>query len=165
MRALGLLRPDPKQAPSLAVLSPYREQVKALQQELERRRLTSLSHLSGFRPAVGDESFCGTVDSFQGDQADLVFISLVRNNGHAIPAKALGFLRDDRRMNVLLSRAKWRMIIVGSLTFYENIVDLAKALPDSDIGFLQRFLASLAKAKKAGDASVVPWTALARVRE
>jgi superfamily I DNA and/or RNA helicase len=87
-----------------------------------------------------------------------VLVSLVRNNGHGIPAKALGFLRDDRRMNVLLSRAKWRMILVGSLRFYQSVLEISKRLPDADIGFLERFLTSLDEAKRAGDASIVPWS-------
>jgi AAA domain len=58
----------------------------------------------------------GTVDSFQGNEADLVILSLVRNNAGS-GARALGFLRDKRRMNVALSRAKSKLVIVGSLSF------------------------------------------------
>jgi len=85
---------------------------------------------------------------------------MVRNNHHATPARALGFLRDKRRMNVLLSRAKWRLIIVGSLAFYEHVVAVASKLPDQDIGFLSDFLEALESEKAAGHAAVVPWTTL-----
>jgi superfamily I DNA and/or RNA helicase len=164
LQVLKLLAPGTgAKPPSLAVLSPYREQVNRLRRGIEHRLGGELSNLAGFARAVGEEDFCGTVDSFQGDQADVVAVSLVRNNGHAIPAKALGFLRDDRRMNVLLSRAKWRLIVVGSLRFYENVVGLSKSLPDADIGFLERFLKSLDDARAAGDASVVQWSALPRL--
>jgi superfamily I DNA and/or RNA helicase len=141
-------------------LSPYREQVRALKQGINGRLSGSLLDLRNFRPAVGDEDYCGTVDSFQGDQADLVLISMVRNNGHATPAKALGFLRDDRRVNVLLSRAKWRLIIIGSLEFYRNIVELSSAIAEMELGFLKRFLTVLGEARSAGDATVVPWARL-----
>jgi AAA domain len=160
LEALALLRATPGEHPTIAVLSPYREQVKALRQGINGRMSGSLAYLTNFRPAVGDEDYCGTVDSFQGDQADLVLISMVRNNAHASPAKAFGFLRDDRRMNVLLSRAKWRMILVGSLEFYRNVVSFSTAIPDAELGFLKRFLAVLEEAKSAQDASIVPWTRL-----
>lgn len=164
VKALHYLVPERGRAPSLAILSPYREQVKRLTRDVDRAAASSLQSLGGFLPAVGDESYCGTVDSFQGDQADLVIVSMVRNNGHAAPSKSLGFLRDDRRMNVLLSRAKWRLIIVGSLRFYESVSELAETLPESDIGFLKRFLKALAAAKGAGDAAIVPWATLTGAR-
>jgi superfamily I DNA and/or RNA helicase len=85
---------------------------------------------------------------------------MVRNNGHATPAKALGFLRDNRRMNVLLSRAKWKLVMVGSLRFYENIVGLAQTFSEDEIGFLRKFLKALEATQKAGDASIIPWTKL-----
>lgn len=164
VKALHYLIPDASRTPSLAILSPYREQVKWLTRDVDRGGASSRQNLNGFLPAVGDERYCGTVDSFQGDQADLVIVSMVRNNGHATPSKSLGFLRDDRRMNVLLSRAKWKLIIVGSLRFYESVSDLAGTLPDADIGFLQRFLRALASAKDAGDAAIVSWATLTGAR-
>jgi hypothetical protein len=163
LQILELMHPLPKadgKQPSLAVLSPYREQVKALKGGITTRLSGTLQHLAGFDPAVGNEEYWGTVDSFQGDQADLVLISMVRNNGHANPGKALGFLRDDRRMNVLLSRAKWRMIVIGSLEFYRNIVELSASMPDTDIGFMRRFIDSLERAKSEGEAVIVPWKRL-----
>jgi hypothetical protein len=157
---LRLLRARDDKIPSMAVLSPYREQVKAIREAISNERERSLKHLDGFDPAVGEGDFWGTVDSFQGDQADVVIISMVRNNGHATPSRALGFLRDERRMNVLLSRAKWRMVIVGSLEFYRKVVEFAGAIPDADISFMTRFLKSLNDAENAGDAQIVPWSRL-----
>jgi superfamily I DNA and/or RNA helicase len=55
-----------------------------------------------------------TVDSFQGQECEIVFISLVRSNDEC----NLGFLKDYRRMNVAMTRAKERLIVVGdSVTF------------------------------------------------
>lgn len=142
--------------PSLAVLSPYLQQVNGIRNRLERNRDCRLAHLSGFKPAIGEGEFCGTVDSFQGGEADAVIISLVRNNHHTTPARALGFLRDNRRMNVLLSRAKWRLVLIGSLPFYRNTVELSAKVADHDIGFLGKFLTSLDEAVASGDASIVP---------
>ncbi len=159
--ALELIRANgADKPPSLAVLSPYWEQVNLLRRKLQRDRDTTLAHLAAFAPAIEANEFCGTVDSFQGGEADLVFVSLVRNNAHATPAKALGFLRDNRRMNVLLSRAKWRLILIGSLSFFGHIVALADKLPDQDIGFLAKFLAALDKGVAAKEACIVPWPEL-----
>lgn len=161
VQALSLLRVVGENNPSLAVLSPYREQVKLLKEKINASLGGPLSHLSGFKSAVGEGEYCGTVDSFQGDQADVVLVSLVRNNGHATPEKALGFLTDDRRMNVLLSRAKWKMIVVGSLSFYRSVVELSAGLPEAKLGFLKNFIVALSKAEKDGDATILPWSRLA----
>ncbi|WP_262031053.1 AAA domain-containing protein [Microvirga sp. Mcv34] len=156
---------DSSKRPSLAVLSPYWQQVRRIERLIDQNRSGYLANLSGFTPAVDVSGFCGTVDSFQGGEADAVVVSMVRNNHHATPARALGFLRDNRRMNVILSRAKWRLIIVGSLSFYRHIVSVAQRLPDQDIGFLSDFLAALEAEKAAGNASIVPWSVLEGARK
>jgi superfamily I DNA and/or RNA helicase len=159
--ALKLLRLRDSVAPaSLAVLSPYRQQVSMLRQKIDRQIDGGLAHIKTFIPAVESSEFCGTVDSFQGGEADLVLISLVRNNSHSTPAKALGFLRDNRRMNVLLSRAKWRLILVGSITFYKNIVELAAHMPEQNVGFLAKFIDALNRAVAADEGCILPWSQL-----
>ena len=146
--------------PSVAILSPYSQQVSRIRQQISRERDGRLANLSGFTAAIDTNEFCGTVDSFQGGEADLVIVSLVRNNHHVTPARALGFLRDNRRMNVLLSRAKWRLILIGSLSFYRNIVRSAANLPDQDIGFLGKFLEALEQGVAAKEACIIPWSQL-----
>jgi superfamily I DNA and/or RNA helicase len=49
------------------------------------------------------------VDSFQGQEADVVIISLVRSNDE----NEIGFLKDYRRMNVALTRARKKLIVIG----------------------------------------------------
>jgi hypothetical protein len=127
---------------------------------MSQHRDGRLAGLAQFTPAIDGKTYCGTVDSFQGGEADAVVVSLVRNNHHASPARALGFLRDNRRMNVLLSRAKWRLVVVGSLSFYRHIVDSASTLPDQDVGFLSTFLQSLEAEEKQKSAVVIPWATL-----
>jgi hypothetical protein len=61
-------------------------------------------------------------------------------------------------MNVLLSRAKWRLVLIGSRSFFENVVKFASKVPDQDIGFLQKFLDALDTEVKNGDATIVPWS-------
>lgn len=103
--------------PTLAILSPYKGQVELLQQKL----LSSFPQSgapTGFQPVREDLGFVGTVDAFQGSEADVVILSMVRNNS-MVGGGGLGFLRDRRRMNVALSRAKHKLIIVGSLKFLD----------------------------------------------
>lgn len=103
--------------PSLAILSPYRGQVELISQRL-LTEYPSTGGPEGFRPVREDLGFVGTVDAFQGSEADVVLLSLVRNNAR-VGGGGLGFLRDRRRMNVAISRAKHKLIIVTSLTFMD----------------------------------------------
>lgn len=160
IRVLELVGANEGSRPSLAVLSPYWQQVRRMERLISQRTDGKLSGLIQFNPAIDGQTFCGTVDSFQGGEADVVLVSLVRNNHHTNPARALGFLRDNRRMNVLLSRAKWRLVVVGSLSFYRHVVSSAAKLPDQDVGFLSMFLTSLEEEEKQKNAVIVPWSTL-----
>lgn len=104
--------------PSLAVLSPYNRQVRSLADGIEAASDAGLQHLAGFERSGSGTGFCGSVDSFQGSEADLVIVSLVRNNSHVL-RQALGFVADPRRMNVLLSRSMHQLILVTSFDFLE----------------------------------------------
>lgn len=119
LSVLGMLKAAPKkpnEPTTLAVLSPYNEQVERLGRAIEDGLQGKLANLAEFKPGTNAPGFESTVDSFQGSEADVVVISLVRNNDH-VGRAALGILRDRRRMNVLLSRAKWKLVIVGSMEF------------------------------------------------
>lgn len=114
------VRAKPGQRPKLAVLSPYNAQVDRLDARISTLLESELSHLKQFAP-VRTAGFVGTVDSFQGSEADLVVLSLVRNNAR-VGSSAVGFLRDRRRMNVAISRAMSQLVIVGSLSFLREAV-------------------------------------------
>jgi hypothetical protein len=105
--------PGAKEKPSLAVLTPYNEQVKQISRGVAMEKNGRLAHLADFD---FQDELVHTIDSFQGGEADIVVVSLVRNNARPW-RKGLGILADARRMNVLLSRAKWKLVIVGSLEF------------------------------------------------
>ncbi len=91
----------------LAVLSPYKEQVERLKNQLP----IYLPNLKG----INIRNCCFTVDGFQGQEADLVIISLVRNNFNPIMKDAWGFVPESERLNVMFSRAKKTNIIIGCL--------------------------------------------------
>jgi len=120
IEVLKHVRARPGQKPTLAVLSPYNAQVEQLKERIHALMNGELSHLKQFEPAR-IAGFVGTVDSFQGSEADLVVLSLVRNNSR-VGMSALGFLRDRRRLNVAISRAKSQLVIVGSLSFLREAV-------------------------------------------
>ena len=83
------------------VISPYKAQVALL------RKLVGRSHT--LAPIHGHISV-NTVDGFQGQERDVILISMVRDNEHG----AIGFLKDLRRMNVAMTRARMKLIIVGN---------------------------------------------------
>lgn len=149
---------DGPKPPTLAVLSPYSAQVERLSDRINGAiRTGDLAHLQAFRSVRNEGSgFVGTVDSFQGSEADLVVMSLVRNN-EGSGASALGFLRDRRRMNVAISRAKWKLVFVGSLQFLKEAVhgvnpDEAKDLNETggaaDLVFLTDMIGAIEQAAR-----------------
>ena len=144
--------------PTLALLSPYNQQRIKLSQAI-----TSLVDanglLNGFRSSVSPSVFCHTVDSFQGSEADLVIVSLVRNNQHSNIRSALGFLCDERRMNVLFSRAKWKMILITSSEFLNEVVNSTKTSNNiSEIKFMKKLLENLEIGRNNGSISFIPYT-------
>ncbi len=85
----------------VGIISPYRAQVQLLRKELRKREFfRSYRHLLTVN----------TVDGFQGQERDIILISLVRSNDGG----DIGFLRDLRRMNVAITRARMKLIILGS---------------------------------------------------
>ena len=154
MDVLRHLRPrGPGKSPSLAILSPYNAQVNKLHEGLAAVRRKELAHLDGFAPVRSNGAFVGTVDSFQGSEADVVIISLVRNNP-GTGARAVGFLRERRRMNVALSRARDKLIIVGSLNFLREAVrGVNPDATDHNLSFLTTIadtITSLSERKRKG---------------
>ncbi len=87
----NLLRSGMK-AEDIAVISPYKDQVDLLDRKIDTDNLEIKS-----------------VDGFQGREKEVVIISLTRSNND----KRIGFLEDVRRLNVSLTRAKRKLIVVG----------------------------------------------------
>ena len=85
---------------SVGIITPYRKQRALLMKEI---RGTSL------------DNSVYTIDSIQGSEFDIVILSLVRAFNTRYGNKTVGFLDDMRRLNVALSRAKKKLIIIGNL--------------------------------------------------
>ena len=100
----------------VGIISPYRAQVQLL-----RRLLLKREYFKPFRRAIS----VNTVDGFQGQERDVIVISLVRSNDEG----QIGFLRDLRRMNVAITRARMKLIILGDVAtltrhpFYKRLYD------------------------------------------
>ena len=107
------------------IISPYRAQVQFL-----RRLLRHDEELRPFRQMMT----VNTVDGFQGQERDVVLISLVRANDKG----QIGFLGDLRRMNVAMTRARMKLIILGHAptlcrhTFYKALFDYICSLSEHE---------------------------------
>jgi superfamily I DNA and/or RNA helicase len=108
----------------VGIISPYRAQVQLLRKKLRRREF-----FKPFRPLIT----VNTVDGFQGQERDIIVISLVRSNDEG----QIGFLRDLRRMNVAITRARMKLIILGDRhtlcrhPFYRKLWQYVEALKSS----------------------------------
>jgi DNA polymerase alpha-associated DNA helicase A len=86
----------------IGVISPYRAQVALLKREL-RCRFESRKNYKQIEVS--------TVDGFQGREKEVIIISLVRSNDE----HEVGFLKDKRRLNVAITRAKRQLVIIGDM--------------------------------------------------
>jgi len=81
------------------IISPYQQQVKLLQELFKINK----------NEFMDDYPEIQTIDSFQGQERDAIIVSLVRNNQRS----EIGFLKDYRRMNVAMTRAKQKLLLIG----------------------------------------------------
>lgn len=104
---------------SVGIISPYKDQVKTLQQQADSSPMLSTykQHLT-----------INTIDGFQGQERDVVYLSLVRSNTR----NEIGFLKDTRRMNVALTRARRKLAVfgdsalLGTHAFYSAFLEYAE---------------------------------------
>lgn len=105
----------------VGLISPYKAQVQYL-----RRLIKHDAFFKPFRPFIT----INTVDGFQGQERDVIMISLVRANDNG----DIGFLRDLRRMNVAITRARVKLIILGDARtlvkhpFYKKLYEYIASL-------------------------------------
>jgi superfamily I DNA and/or RNA helicase len=84
----------------IGIISPYKAQINLL-----RNLIVDSKSFEEYRSVIS----VNTVDGFQGQERDVIYISLVRSND----AGEIGFLSDIRRMNVAITRAKKKLIVIG----------------------------------------------------
>ena len=106
---------------SVGIISPYKEQVQYLTTQIALD-----PYFDNYRSQIAIK----TVDGFQGQERDVIYISLVRSND----LKEIGFLNDIRRMNVALTRAKKKLVVIGDSAtlanhiFYKNFLDYTESI-------------------------------------
>jgi ATP-dependent RNA/DNA helicase IGHMBP2 len=112
---------QPGNFPTVAIISPYRQQVEILK--------NYFSSTSASKKYAGKISV-NTIDSFQGQERDIVYISMTRSNSEG----SIGFLSDIRRMNVAMTRARKKLVIVGdsatlsSFGFYLDLISFTETV-------------------------------------
>jgi predicted DNA helicase len=106
---------------SIGIISPYKEQVQNITLMISEDELLK---------SYGNRIAVKTVDGFQGQERDVIYISLVRSN----ETTEIGFLNDTRRMNVALTRAKKKLVVIGDSAtfgnhpFYKDFLDYVDAI-------------------------------------
>lgn len=109
----------------IGVISPYRSQVRLL-----RSMVKNTPFFKPFRKLIS----VNTIDGFQGQERDIILISMVRSNDD----REIGFLRELRRMNVAMTRARMKLIIIGDSKtlstnrFFSRLYGYIKSLNDDD---------------------------------
>ncbi len=106
--------------PSIGVISPYRHQVELLKEQVLSDPLLQ---------EAGAFISVNTIDSFQGQEREVIYISLARSNADSV----IGFLSEVRRMNVAMTRARKKLVVVGDsatlsgFSFYADFIAYAQA--------------------------------------
>ncbi|MFT3949187.1 MAG: AAA domain-containing protein [Agriterribacter sp.] len=101
--------------PTIGIISPYRQQVALLQEQMQQA-----VHLLAYTNKIT----VNTIDSFQGQERDIIYISMTRSNADS----KIGFLSDIRRMNVAMTRARKKLVVIGDgatlsrFPFYANFI-------------------------------------------
>lgn len=130
--------------PTLVILSPYLAQVNWFK-HLLNRQVGKDKTLFGFASPRNNGEFFFTSDSFQGGEADVVIASLVRNNV-LVGSRALGFVKSPQRMNVLLSRARQKLVLATSQRFIREVVEgIDPDAMSDELEFLRKMLKELAR--------------------
>jgi serine/threonine protein kinase len=155
VKVLAELAPRGEIPCEIQILSPYNDQLDMIRDAIQTSRrggeLASMFEPTfdmAFRKRLG-----ATVDEFQGSEADIVIVSLVRNNPLP-PWASVGFLKEANRMNVLLSRARHKLIIIGSWDFFKSRVT-NETPADAEYAYIGRMMGYLEAACDAGSAKRV----------
>lgn len=105
---------------SIGIIAPYKSQIEALHEQF---------HETEFSQEIKNNCSIKTIDGFQGEERDIIYISFVRSNDKG----EIGFLSDIRRTNVALTRACKKLVMIGDSAtlannkFYKALIDYCEA--------------------------------------
>lgn len=106
---------------SVGIIAPYKAQIELLRDLVMKNPAFD---------AVRENIVVNTVDAFQGQERDVIYIGLTRSNEQ----NEIGFLKEYRRMNVAMTRAKTQLVIIGDSAtlgrdaFYNSVIDYAQQI-------------------------------------
>ncbi len=104
---------------SIGIIAPYKEQTELLKQQLLE-----------FDQFKREDISVKTIDGFQGEERDVIYLCFVRSNNQG----EIGFLQDIRRTNVALTRARKKLVIIGDSAtlavhpFYKDLIDYCESI-------------------------------------
>ena len=110
------------QIDNIGIIAPYKAQSSLLKELFEEQFEA--------HELIRQKTAISTVDSFQGQERDIIYISLVRSNERG----EIGFLSDTRRMNVAMTRARKKLVIIGDSgtigqdDFYAQLLDYIQSI-------------------------------------
>lgn len=93
----------------LGVITPYKKQVKQIKEDLQEI----------LRPGTVDE-MVATLDSYQGQERDIIVYSFVKSSNVSPKKRRIGFLSELRRLNVAMSRSKKTLVLIGDMSFLSS---------------------------------------------
>ena len=101
---------------SIGIIAPYKSQIETLHEQFQETDLPQ---------EIKNNCSIKTIDGFQGEERDIIYISFVRSNDKG----EIGFLSDIRRTNVALTRARKKLVMIGDSAtlanhkFYKELID------------------------------------------
>lgn len=119
LNQLASQAPESLEGFTIGIIAPYKAQVQSLKNQLSE---------SPMLESYAQQITINTVDGFQGQERDIIYISLTRSNAKG----EIGFLANTRRMNVALTRARKKLVVIGDSAtlgnhpFYQAFFDYAE---------------------------------------
>jgi superfamily I DNA and/or RNA helicase len=106
---------------SIGIIAPYKAQIEYLGELLQAEEILDV---------IKENISINTVDAFQGQERDVIFISLTRTNDKS----EIGFLKEYRRMNVAMTRARMLLVVVGdsatigNFPYYTDFIEYSQSI-------------------------------------
>ena len=140
----------------IGVISAYGDQVARIKKSLK-----------GVVPPEAANSMVATLDSFQGQERDLIIYSFTKSSGKKPTMSRIGFLNELRRLNVAMSRSKKTLIMIGDMRFlagclYQDVDDMEEPIYEHSEKEFSDFIRKMLDDVKDGRGELVAYDEFAR---